>query len=125
MKLFILFCMIFCHILADYNLQGWLASAKTKEWWEENCPDELYKHDYLVALFMHSFSWTFMIMLPPTIFVFYNDCFSYLWYICFFVYNVILHMYADNAKANKKVINLFNDQLVHIIQIFATWLFIV
>lgn len=66
-KIFILFTMIFCHIVDDYYLQGWLASAKQKSWWEKNAPGKLYKYDYLAALFMHSFSWSFMIMLPPTI----------------------------------------------------------
>ena len=32
-------CMIFCHIIDDYYLQGWLASAKQKIWWEKNAPD--------------------------------------------------------------------------------------
>lgn len=68
MKLFILLCMLFLHIVDDYYLQGWLASAKQKSWWEKNSPDKLYKHDYLIALFMHSFSWTFMIMLPLTMY---------------------------------------------------------
>ena len=66
-KILILFTMIFCHIVDDYYLQGWLASAKQKSWWEKNAPEKLYKYDYLAALFMHSFSWSFMIMLPPTI----------------------------------------------------------
>lgn len=29
-KIFILFTMIFCHVVDDYYLQGWLASAKKK-----------------------------------------------------------------------------------------------
>lgn len=29
-KIVVLFCMIFCHLLDDYYLQGWLASAKQK-----------------------------------------------------------------------------------------------
>lgn len=54
MKYFIiLITMIFCHIVDDYYLQGWLASAKQKSWWKKNAPDDLYKHDYLMALFMH------------------------------------------------------------------------
>lgn len=66
MKIFILFCMLFCHVIDDYYLQGILASMKKKSWWEKNAPDELYKNDYKMALFMHSFSWSFMIMLPLT-----------------------------------------------------------
>lgn len=33
-KILILFTMIFCHIVDDYYLQGWLASAKQKSWWK-------------------------------------------------------------------------------------------
>ena len=61
MKILILFAMIFCHIVDDYYLQGWLASAKQKEWWKANAPDSLYSLDYIWALIMHSFSWAFMI----------------------------------------------------------------
>ena len=56
--------MVFSHIVDDYYLQGKLALFKQKSWWEEKAPDEMYKHDYIVALMMHSFSWAFMIMLP-------------------------------------------------------------
>lgn len=117
-KILILIAMIFCHIVDDYYLQGWLASAKQKSWWENNAPDELYKHDYLVALFMHSFSWTFMIMLLPTIFVVINGG---VWSPLLFICNLIIHMVVDDLKANKKKINLIQDQTVHIVQIFATW----
>ena len=61
---FIVLLMIFCHIVDDYYLQGWLASAKQKKYWEENAPDKMYRFDYIWALIMHSFSWAFMIMLP-------------------------------------------------------------
>ena len=64
--------MIFCHIVDDYYLQGWLASAKQKKYWEENAPDKMYKHDYIWALIMHSFSWAFMVMLPVAFFMGFN-----------------------------------------------------
>ena len=110
--------MIFCHIVDDYYLQGWLASAKQKSWWAQNAPDKLYRHDYIVALFMHSFSWTFMIMLLPTIYEIIN---SGVWSPLLFISNLIVHMIVDDLKSNKKKINLIQDQTVHIIQIFATW----
>lgn len=113
-KILILLSMVFCHIVDDYYLQGWLASAKQKEWWNKNAPDELYKYDYIVALFMHSFSWTFMVMLIPTLI-------TGMFYPFFFVVNVLTHMYVDNLKANKKMINLIEDQSMHMIQIFCTW----
>ena len=121
-KILILFTMIFCHIVDDYYLQGWLASAKQKSWWEKNSPDKLYKHDYIAALFMHSFSWTFMIMLVPTIYII---LFGGKYYPLVFVVNLIIHMITDNLKANVKVINLCQDQLIHMIQIIGTFVVLI
>ena len=118
MKLILLFVMIFCHIVDDYYLQGWLASAKQKSWWEKNAPDEMYKHDYLAALFMHSFSWTFMIMLVPTIYVL---LVGGIWSPITFITNLVIHMIVDDLKANRKKINLVQDQSIHMVQILATW----
>ena len=117
-KFLIFISMIFCHIVDDYYLQGWLASAKQKSWWEKNSPDELYKYDYIAALFMHSFSWTFMMMLVPTIYII---LFGGRYYPLVFVVNLIIHMITDNLKANAKVINLCQDQLIHMIQIIGTF----
>lgn len=118
MKLMLLFVMIFCHIVNDYYLQGWLASAKQKLWWEKNAPGEMYKHDYLAALFMHSFSWTFMIMLVPTIYVL---LVGGIWSPITFITNLVIHMVVDDLKANRKKINLVQDQSIHMVQILATW----
>ena len=117
-KILLLIAMIFCHIFDDYYLQGWLASAKQKMWWEKNAPDELYKYDYIAALFMHSFSWTFMIMLTPTIYVL---LVGGIWSPVVFVANLVIHMIVDDMKANKKKINLIQDQAIHMIQILVTW----
>lgn len=110
--------MIFCHIVDDYYLQGWLASAKQKMWWEKNAPESLYKYDYIVHLFMHSFSWTFSIMLIPTLYIL---IMGGTWYPFLFVGNILMHMYVDDLKANKKKINLIQDQSIHMIQIIWTW----
>lgn len=118
-KVIVLLFMVFCHIVDDYYLQGWLASAKQREWWKKNAPNEMYKYDYLVALFFHSFSWTFMMMLPLLI---YTILFGGVYYPLLFIGNIMIHFYVDNEKANKKKINLVQDQLYHMIQIFGTWL---
>ena len=116
-NVFIVLCMIFCHVIADYNLQGWLASAKQKSYWKENASDEMYKHDYICALVMHSFSWTFMIMLP----LMYAVGFKVNSFLLFlFVSNVLLHAITDDFKANKKVLNLWQDQSIHMYQIVIT-----
>lgn len=118
-SIFLLLSMIFCHIVDDYYLQGWLASAKQKKWWEDNAPQKLYKYDYLWALLMHSFSWSFMIMLP--IFIVSNFTVTGTM-LSFFFWNVLLHAFTDNLKANEFKINLWYDQLVHMCQIGVTWL---
>lgn len=117
-KLFIILWMIFFHIVDDYYLQGWLASAKQKSYWEQNAPDKLYEHDYIWALIMHSFSWAFMIMLPIAYVNQFNIGFEFM---IAFVLNVGIHAITDDAKANQKKINLWQDQRIHMIQIVVTF----
>lgn len=123
-KILLLLMMIFLHIVDDYYLQGWLASAKQKSYWEQNAPDELYKHDYIMALFMHSFSWAFMIMLVPSVYTLItttNINNASLAISLVFLTNLCIHMVVDNSKANLKKINLVQDQLNHLAQILITW----
>lgn len=123
-KILLLLTMIFLHIVDDYYLQGWLASAKQKSYWEQNAPDELYKHDYIMALFMHSFSWAFMIMVVPSVYTLINTTTTNnasLVIALFFLINLCIHMVVDNSKANLKKINLVQDQLCHLVQILITW----
>ena len=123
-KILLLLTMIFLHIVDDYYLQGWLASAKQKSYWEQNAPDELYKHDYIMALFMHSFSWAFMIMVVPSVYTLINTTNTNnasLAIALVFLANLCIHMVVDNSKANLKKINLVQDQLCHLVQILITW----
>jgi hypothetical protein len=92
---------------------------KQRSWWEENAPKEEYKNDYKMALFMHAFSWAFMIMIP------YIIVGASQYAICgAIVLNTIIHAIVDDLKANKKKINLIDDQTTHIIQILITWLIV-
>ena len=117
--LFVLLSMMFCHIVDDYYLQGKLALFKQKSWWEKNAPDEMYKHDYIVALMMHSFSWAFMIMLPVAV----SQSFDIgTGFAAMFVVNTAVHAIVDHLKANKRKINLVTDQSIHISQIIVTFL---
>lgn len=124
-KILLLLTMIFLHIVDDYYLQGWLASAKQKSYWEQNAPDELYKHDYIMALFMHSFSWAFMIMVVPSVYTLINTTNidnASLAIVLFFLINLCIHMVVDNSKANLRKINLVQDQSYHLAQIIITWI---
>lgn len=118
-KEFVLVLMIFLHIVDDYYLQGILASMKQKKWWEQNAPNLLYKNDYKIALAMHSLSWAFMIMLPIALYAGFNigTGFTNLLFA-----NALIHGIVDDLKANKYKINLIKDQLVHIIQIWITFI---
>lgn len=117
-KVFILFAMVFCHLFADYNLQGILASMKQKSWWQENAPDEFYKNDYIIALIEHAFMWTFVTMLP----IFWCDNWHLIAISAFcLIANTAIHSWIDNEKANKHSINLVTDQLLHLLQIVVTW----
>jgi hypothetical protein len=118
-SLFVLLWMLFNHVLDDYFLQGILASMKQKTWWKDNAPDKMYKYDYIVALIMHSISWTFMIMLPIAALYQFNIDASF---VILFIVNIFIHANIDNAKANLKYINLVVDQSIHLIQIIATYL---
>lgn len=127
-KILLLLTMIFMHIVDDYYLQGWLASAKQKSWWKQNSPDELYKYDYIMALFMHSFSWAFMIMIVPSLYALSRTteintvAFQI---VLVFIFNLLMHMGTDHSKANLKRINLVQDQLIHLFQIVWTWMYLV
>ena len=81
------------------------------------CPYELYKYDYIWALIMHAFSWAFMITLPLT----FVTAVGPLFYVVFAA-NVAIHAYVDHMKANQFKINLWQDQLVHMVQIVLTFI---
>ena len=114
---FLVLSMIFCHIVDDYYLQGWLASAKQKKYWQDNAPDKMYRYDYIWALLMHSFSWSFMVMLPIAFSLSFNVNVLF-WSV--FAFNVAIHAFTDDLKANKKKINLWVDQIIHLTQIVIT-----
>ena len=116
----VLFTMIFCHIVDDYYLQGILANLKQKSWWRnQESYNENYKYDYIIALIMHAFSWSFMIILP-LILIGVNQ---YVIVISIAI-NTIIHAFIDDLKANKKKINLVQDQAIHLLQILSTWFII-
>lgn len=116
--IFLCMAMIFCHIIDDYFIQGMcLSNLKQKSWWNENAPQNQYKNDYMMALFCHAFSWTFMIMLPLAIAS--GFALGWLWFA--YPINTLIHMYVDDLKANRHKINLWQDQSIHFTQILITF----
>lgn len=117
---FVFLWMVFFHIIDDYVLQApCLSSLKQKSWWKESAPDTMYKHDYIWALIMHSFSWAFMVMLPIAYVQQFDASYKFA---IIFAFNVAIHAFVDNMKANWKMINLWQDQAVHLLQIGMTFL---
>lgn len=120
--LFVLFTMFFFHIFDDYYLQGILAQMKQKSWWiNQKGYNSFYKYDYLVALIMHSFSWSFMIHFPIIIYYYMNNINASVVYFILVIIQMIIHIIVDNAKANTKSINLVIDQSIHIVQIIISY----
>lgn len=115
---FIFAAMIFLHIIDDYCLQApCLCNLKQKSFWEKNAPEPMYKNDYIWALIMHGFSWSFMIMLPIAIVRSFNVDINFF---LMLVINTAFHAGVDDLKANKHQINLWKDQLAHMGQILIT-----
>lgn len=125
-EIFVLCSMLFLHIVADFNLQGMLGNLKCADWWKENYPDEMYKNDYITALFLHAFSWTFMTLLPLAVYGLLTGHLEHpyadFWWIAL-ILNFVAHLTIDDAKANLRCLNLTQDQVLHFIQIVITWLF--
>lgn len=117
-NIFILLLMLFLHIFDDYYLQGRLSDMKQKSWWRAQTNNTLYEYDYIWALIVHAFSWTFMVTMPIMFMLRFELNSEFL---IVFSINVIIHAIVDHLKANKKVINLWHDQIIHIFQII--WLF--
>lgn len=131
MYLIILLTMIFCHIVDDYYLQGILANMKQKQWWKDGISNfkyrrnyDFYKHDYIVALITHGFSWSFMINLPILWRAWNVEIMDSIFaciFVVFVLFHAVIHAVIDNLKANKFKLNLLQDQLLHLIQIISIW----
>lgn len=121
-KLFLLFTMLFCHIVDDYYLQGILAQMKQKRWWENNCDNGMYRNDYKMALAEHAFSWAFVTAIPSIVFYYMESKTDRLWIVLIAIaVNSIIHAIVDDEKANRYKINLIQDQTIHFAQLLVTW----
>lgn len=111
----VLVLMILAHFVADYTLQGWLAQAKQKKYWEQYGPK--YKHDYVAALLCHSAYWAIIVFAP----IMYFSYMELDWFWLALPINIAIHYFVDDLKANQLKINLIADQLIHLAQIIITW----
>jgi len=114
--------MLLGHLVSDYTLQGWLADAKQRNWWAvrtSELPAEskvLYRHDWMAGLACHALYWSLVTFLPlyghPA------------WWVIV-LSQASVHAVVDHLKCNAHRINLWQDQLLHLLQILvAYWLFV-
>ena len=115
----ILLLMILAHIIDDFVLQPvCLSNLKQKSWWlKQKEFKSLYKHDYKMALLIHSMSWSIMILVPCMFLL--NISGGML--LSAFLVNTLIHYLVDNEKANMGHLNLMADQTFHLMQILVTW----
>ena len=113
--------MLFCHVIEDFHIQGILAQMKQRSWWY-NQPDYSirYGYDYMIAVLIHGFEWSFFVHIP----IFYFIGISPIIFISLAI-NAILHAYIDHLKCNTRQLNLTQDQILHVLQLFfiITYLF--
>lgn len=126
MKIFMFTLMLLMHVIADYTLQGFLATGKQKEWWSKNYPDKKYRNDWKMCLFMHSIEWAILIVLPWFVYVLclvgiqaeLTGIFTVFFLVI--LVNTLIHAVIDNKKCNEYKNNLVEDQMLHILQIVGT-----
>lgn len=109
---------LFLHIIADYLVQNdFMAKYKQVKNWEQYIKETgKYKHDYIVVLLVHAFSWSFITFIPLFIFTNYNV----ISFAIVVITNTLVHAIIDDLKCNKLKINLIEDQLFHLCQIVMT-----
>ena len=121
----ILLLVLLLHFIADFNLQigAKLHDMKQKMWWSrqykrlkmEANDTRQYRNDYKCALFIHALVWSLVTFAPLVYFT--KNSYGYL---AMIVVNTIVHAKIDDAKANEYILNLIEDQVMHLIQIVLT-----
>lgn len=118
----LLFIVLFLHFFSDFNLQigASLHEMKQRKWWKIQCDKcyvnfAPYRHDWLVALVIHSLVWSIVTFAP----ILYMTKNAYALLLIVFV-NTAVHSVIDHFKANKLCINLLVDQCLHLLQIAST-----
>jgi hypothetical protein len=121
MSIFILFSMIFCHIIADFHIQNnFMAKFKQKREWRIGYGNN-YLSDWIPVLAVHAFSWSFFTFLPLLYYVYTKDITFYT-LSGIILLNAIVHFIVDDQKCNRFNISLIVDQEIHILQIVLTFI---
>jgi len=111
-----LFIMIFLAIVDEFYLQGKLENLKNKYGLGFG-ESEKNKNDWITALLIHSFSWTFMIHFP----ILYLGGITILHLILSFVINIFVHAILDHLATNVGKISYSTSYMGHLFQITMTF----
>lgn len=123
MTALIFLAMLFLHVLADFNLQGVLAKMKQKRWWAKRDGG---KYDYITALIIHGYSWSFMVHIPFALLIFLLETSLHIPTLAMsIIVHAALHAIIDHEKANSRWFNLTEDQIFHVVQLVIIWATIV
>ena len=114
--------MIFLGIVDEFYLQGKLENLKNKyglgfDDLLVKIISEKNKNDWITALLIHSFSWTFMIHFP----IFYLGGITILHLILSFVINIFVHAILDHLACNIGKISYSTSYMGHLFQITMTF----
>jgi hypothetical protein len=114
----LLMATVLMHLLADYSLQGILASMKQKVWWEKNAPDPMYKNDWIAGLVCHSAMWGLLCAVPSVVACWLLGSWTMgILTLALMIISIVGHCFIDTAKANAHKINLIQDQELHLVQL--------
>ena len=113
------------HFYSDFNLQigAKLDSMKQKIWWRRQfnklkmdaVDAKRYRYDFKCALLIHALVWSILTFAPLIYFTK-----NVVGILAIVVVNALTHAWIDDVKANEYVLNLIEDQVMHIIQIALT-----
>jgi len=112
------------HIVEDFHLQGKMADMKQKSWWAEQWAKHngtapklppKYRYDYVIVLILHGMEWSICVSLPALALG--DISLPLAATLAVVVIMGLIHALIDDLKANRLVINLWTDQLLHMIQL--------
>lgn len=112
MKTLIFFIMVFLHIVDDFYLQGILMKMKQKRG----------NRDYIVALLIHGYSWSFMVHLPFIGIMLLCNAFGYVTMVIInMIIHAAIHAVIDHLKENMRTLDFVDEQIGHLAQVIVIW----
>lgn len=119
--------MFLLHFFADFNLQigSGMDKFKQRKWWSDQLPNNTverdrylifkkYRYDYLCGLVCHGLYWSLIVCLPILLA-------GGFWYALNSLAHGAIHVFVDDAKANRMKLNLWQDQAIHALQVLLVW----